>query len=249
MSFFYIGTSGWVYPHWRRSVYPLQSSTSEWLSFYAGLLNSVEINSSFYRLPSPEDIKRWCGFVPQDFIFSIKASRYITHMKKLREPSKTLEPLLERTLAFGTRLGPILFQLPPRWRKNLERLETFLQRLPTNLHYAFEFRDPSWFHEDTFALLSKYNIALCIYESGAYGSPREITADFSYVRLHGPDAPYRGRYSEHELLIWAQRMISWRKEGISTYCYFDNDESGFAFHNAQRLRQLIYHLKASPGSE
>lgn len=239
MSCSYIGTSGWVYPHWRRSVYPVHSSTDNWLSFYAGLLSSVEINSSFYRLPTHEDINKWCGSVPDDFIFSIKASRYITHMKKLREPSTILGPLLERAFAFGERLGPILFQLPPSWHKNLDRLEAFLEQLPSRLLYAFEFRDTTWFHEDTYAILNKYNIALCIHEIGNYHSPRKLTADFTYIRLHGPDAPYHGRYSDHELLVWAKQIIAWAEESISTYCYFDNDESGYAFHNARKLQQLI----------
>jgi uncharacterized protein YecE (DUF72 family) len=160
-------------------------------------------------------------------------------MKKLKEPREPLERFLDRVSVLEAKLGPILFQLPPRWRSNPERLENFLEILPKNYRYAFEFRDPSWFGEKIYELLAKHGASLCVYDFGGKTSPKEVTADFVYVRLHGPDGPYQGRYGTQRLAGWAATFSAWLKEGLVVYCYFDNDEAGYAVQDALGLQQIM----------
>ncbi|MEJ2059864.1 MAG: DUF72 domain-containing protein [Gammaproteobacteria bacterium] len=234
-----IGTSGWVYPHWRDAFYPAGLPQADWLRYYAARLHSVEINGSFYRLPGEAAVADWCDEVSQDFVFAVKASRYITHMKKLREPEATWPPFIERMAGLGKHLGPILFQLPPRWRVNLERLQGLLEALGGKYRAAFEFRDPSWFDDRVYALLEKHGAALCIYELAGFKSPHEVTADFVYLRLHGPSGAYQGCYSPQRLSAWARRLHDWQAQGRGVYCYFDNDEAGYAAHNALQLQRYM----------
>jgi uncharacterized protein YecE (DUF72 family) len=235
----YIGTSGWHYDHWEGPFYPTGLPDGGFLEYYAGHFGTAEVNNSFYRLPEEKTLIRWRDAVPKDFVFSVKASRYLTHMKKLKDPREPLERLLERVSVLGTKLGPILFQLPPRWRSNSERLEGFLEILPEDHRYAFEFRDPSWFDGEVYGLLAKYRAAFCVYDLGGRISPKEITADFAYVRLHGPGGPYRGRYGVKRLTGWAGVISGWLKEGLDVYCYFDNDEAGYAVQDALGLQQMM----------
>ena len=235
----HLGTSGWVYPHWRGAVYPAELPESAWLSHYASRLRSVEVNSSFYRLPSPRALLSWCAAVPDDFVFALKASAYITHRKKLREPEQTLLPLLDCAGQLGERLGPLLFQLPPRWHVNAERLATFLEALPAGLRCVFEFRDSTWFCDEVYALLRHYGAALCRYDLEGHRAPGVRTAGFAYLRLHGPAEAYRGAYSDADLRQWAEEIDGLRSQGSDVYCYFDNDEAGHAFHDALRLRDLV----------
>jgi len=236
---YYIGTSGWHYPHWQGSFYPRDLAPAAWLGYYAQHFATVEINSSFYRLPSSATARVWKNATPAGFTFAIKASRYITHMKKLRAPRTSLRAFLAVTQALGNKCGPLLFQLPPRWRCNPERLAAFLQALPGNRECAFELRDLSWHNPEVYALLRRHNAAFCIYELGGFESPQVITADFAYIRLHGPAAyAYGGCYSESALEKWAERIRSWKKLR-RVYVYFDNDEAGYAAHNALRLRALL----------
>jgi uncharacterized protein YecE (DUF72 family) len=160
-------------------------------------------------------------------------------MKKLKDPSEPLERLLDRVSALGEKLGPILFQLPPRWRSNADRLEGFLEILPEDHRYAFEFRDPSWFDGEIYGLLAKHGAAFCIYDLGGRISPKEITTDFAYVRLHGPAGPYQGRYGTRRLAGWANAFSTWLKQGLDVYCYFDNDEAGYAVQDALKLQQMM----------
>lgn len=235
----HIGTSGWSYDAWTRPFYPDGLSAAERLAWYAGHFGSVEIDTSFYRLPEPETVARWRDTVPAGFVFSVKASRYITHMKKLKDPAATLPPFLERVALLGDRLGPILFQLPPRWACNLARLESFLTALDTRHRYAFEFRDPSWFGPDTLAALGRHGAAFCIYDLDGRLSPLAATADFVYLRLHGSDGAYQGRYDDATLESWAGHIARWAGEGRAVYAYFDNDQHGYAALNALRLKQLL----------
>ena len=176
---------------------------------------------------------------PAGFSFAIKASRYITHMKKLRAPRTSLRAFLAVTRALGNKCGPLLFQLPPRWRCNPERLAAFLKALPKNRECAFELRDPSWHNPEVYALLRRYNAAFCIYELAGFESPQVITADFAYIRLHGPAAyAYGGSYSDRALETWAERIRAW-KQLRRVYVYFDNDEAGYAVRNALVLRTLL----------
>jgi uncharacterized protein YecE (DUF72 family) len=235
----YIGTSGWHYKHWKGPFYPPRLPDKAFLEYYADHFGTAEINNSFYRLPEKETLVRWRNAVPEDFIFSVKASRYLTHMKKLKDPNEPLERFLDGVSILGDKLGPILFQLPPRWRSNPQRLEGFLDILPENFRYTFEFRDPSWFDEKIYDLLTRYRASLCVYDLAGRTSPKEITADFAYVRLHGPDGPYRGRYGSQELAGWGAKFSTWLKEGLPVYCYLDNDEGGYAVQDALRLRQMM----------
>jgi uncharacterized protein YecE (DUF72 family) len=235
----YIGTSGWHYDHWVGAFYPQDLPDAAFLEYYAGYFESAEINNSFYRLPDKNTLIRWREAVPEGFLFSVKASRYLTHMKKLKDPREPVERLFDRVSVLGTSLGPILFQLPPRWRSNPERLEGLLEILPEDHRYAFEFRDPSWFDGEVYALLAKHEAALCVYDLGGRTSPKEVTADFAYVRLHGPDGPYRGRYGARRLAVWAGTFSAWLEEGLDVYCYFDNDEAGYATQDALGLQQMM----------
>ncbi len=236
---FYIGTSGWHYPHWQGPFYPRDLAPAAWLEYYARYFATVEINNSFYRLPSCATVRAWKNTTPAGFTFAIKASRTITHMKKLRAPHTSLRAFLAVARALGNKGGPLLFQLPPRWRCNPERLAAFLQALPKNRECVFELRDPSWHNPEVYALLRRHNTAFCIYELAGFESPPVITADFAYIRLHGPAGyPYGGSYSDRALRGWAERIRGWKKLR-RVYVYFDNDEAGHAVQNALALRLML----------
>jgi uncharacterized protein YecE (DUF72 family) len=234
-----IGTSGWSYDHWVGPFYPEGLPAERRLNHYVSRFDTVEINNSFYHLPSERALRTWREAVPAGFCFAAKGSRYITHMKKLKDPEQGLGRFLERMSLLGDRLGPILFQLPPRWRFNAERLERFLAALGGDFRYAFELRDESWVTARTSELLRRYRAAFCIYELDGFLSPKEITTDFVYVRLHGPDGPYKGNYDPQTLAGWARAFSAWRGQGLEVYCYFDNDEAGHAVRNALALRDMV----------
>ena len=235
----HIGTSGWSYDHWKGPFYPGDLPNSRMLEYYAQHFRSVEINSSFYRLPEKKTLQHWYECTPNDFLFSAKASRYITHMKKLREPNKTVPPFLKRISTLNGKLGPILFQLPPRWRFNEARLREFLGSLSKEFRYAFEFRDHGWLNPRTFELLAQHNMSFCIYELEGFTTPAEITADYIYVRLHGPGDAYQGSYTDKALAGWAGTFMDRARQGKTVYCYFDNDQLGYAAKNAARLRNIL----------
>lgn len=235
----YLGTSGWSYGHWKGSFYPVGCQPAQMLKVYADHFSTTEINSTFYRLPSPDSLKRWRRSTPEGFVFSVKASRFITHMKKLKEPEDHVAALLERITLLGEKLGPILFQLPPRWHCNEERLAAFLESLPENFRYAFEFRDQSWLNTKVYNLLSAHNAAFCMYELSGFLTPQHITSDFIYIRLHGPNGPYQGSYSREALTEWSRLLVNWSTQVTTIYCYFDNDEKGFAAMNAQMLQNMV----------
>lgn len=235
----YIGTSGWSYDHWKGPFYPDKISGSEMLSRYADHFSTVEVNATFYRLPSKEAILNWKQTVPDRFLFSVKASRYITHQKKLNDPKQSIEKFFDRIDILEDKLGPILFQLPPHWHKNRDRLAEFIEELPQNYRYVFEFRDTSWFEKDIIDLLSKSNIAFCIYDLEGEESPMHVTSDFAYIRLHGPGAKYQGSYSGELLEQWTARLKKWINKGKEVYCYFNNDYGGHAPQNAKLLIDLI----------
>jgi uncharacterized protein YecE (DUF72 family) len=235
----YIGTSGWSYEHWQDRFYPSDLRESDWLQFYAGRLPTVEINNTYYHMPDSGTLSEWRHVVPPQFLFAVKGSRYITHMKKLKDARDSVSTFLDRISVLGDNLGPILFQLPPNWHCNRERLADFLDTLSTDFEYAFEFRDHSWLNDDVYDVLAARNIALCIYEFDGFLSPKKATADFLYVRLHGPDGPYRGHYDDRTLSGWAGAFSTWSRQGRRIFCYFDNDQSGYAPDNALRLRQML----------
>jgi uncharacterized protein YecE (DUF72 family) len=235
----YVGTSGWHYGHWKGPFYAPDCPQAQMLPFYAGLLRTVEINSSFYHLPAAKTFGEWRMATPEGFVFAVKASRYITHMKKLKDPREPLALLLEHASALEEKLGPILFQLPPRWRCNPQRLKDFLAALPSGHRYAFEFRDESWFDPRVYEALSRAGAAFCIFELAGLRSPREVTADFVYIRLHGPDGAYQGEYGKNGLAPWAAQFSAWARQGRDVYCYFDNDQAGYAARDALLLKQML----------
>ncbi len=238
-----IGCSGWHYRHWIGRFYPEKTPASKMLDLYIRSFDTVELNNSFYKLPKVETFECWKRATPKDFLFAVKASRFITHNKKLKDPQNALDNFLPRAEVLGRKLGPILFQLPPRWRINLERLEEFLAMLPRYHRYTFEFREPSWETEETYALLRRYNAAYCIYQLAGYHTPVHLTADWTYIRLHGPTGrKYQGSYERKTLREWARRIVDWSHELKAIFVYFDNDDSGYAAHNALELKQLVSDL-------
>ena len=234
-----IGTSGWVYPHWKGRFYPDDLRADDRLAYYAGRFDTVELNNSFYGLPKPAALKRWRETVPKGFLFAAKASRYITHRKKLHVEKASLTKFFRAVGPLEEKLGPILFQLPPHWGCDAERLSSFLRKLPTGFRYTFEFRDPSWWNEEVYDLLRRHRAAWCIFDLAGKLCPVEVTADFVYVRLHGPASQaYRGNYGLAVLRKWASRIEAWRKARKRVYVYFDNDEKAFAAADALRLKDL-----------
>ncbi|HUC18261.1 MAG TPA: DUF72 domain-containing protein [Acetobacteraceae bacterium] len=227
-----VGTSGWHYRHWVGPFYPAGTDSNRLLAFYAQEFRSVEINNSFYRLPDRETLIAWREATPDGFVFACKASRIITHMKKPKDTEEPTRRFLDAAGALGDKLGPILFQLPPHWHANAERLAQFLALLPQGFRVAFEFRDESWFAAPIFRLLERHGAACCAYDLDGRRSPVQMTADFAYVRLHAPDGPYRGCYDGRALGGWARRLRAWQRSGLDAYCYFDNDEAGYAATNA-----------------
>jgi uncharacterized protein YecE (DUF72 family) len=235
----HIGTSGWHYEHWEGPFYPKDIAKSGYLAYYVQHLQTVEINNTFYQLPDTATLRTWRETVPEDFTFAVKASRYITHMKKLKDPQEPVPNFLERIDVLGDTLGPILFQLPPNWYFNGERLEAFLETLPSGYRYTFELRDPDWINDEAYALLEAHNAAFCIYDFHGRQSPKMVTADFVYVRLHGPYEAYRGKYDTETLSGWAGAVSTWLRQGKDVYCYFDNDEAGYAVQNALELQSYL----------
>lgn len=210
------------------------------LDFYSQRFDTVELNNSFYRLPTQAAFDEWRRTTPRDFLFAVKASRFLTHQKKLKDPEAALETLLPRALRLSDKLGPILFQLPPRWQANLQRLEALLEVFPRDLRCAFEFRDLSWIGLEIERLLTRFRAAFCIYELAGYQSPITVTTDFAYVRLHGPDLEkYRGSYNDSSLRRWSNQIKDWARELSAVYVYFDNDQAGYAARNALVLKQMV----------
>jgi uncharacterized protein YecE (DUF72 family) len=209
------------------------------LRIYFQQLSTVEINSSFYHLPLKKTFENWRASSPDGFVFAVKASRFITHVKKLTDSVEAVERFFERASGLGEKIGPVLFQLPPGLKMDPERLRIFLRLLPANVRYSFEFRNQDWFHPEIYCLLSEFRSAFCLYELSGLISPLEITADFIYLRLHGPAGKYQGCYSMEQLGAWHERFEQWRRQSLDVFCYFDNDENGFAVLNALDLQRLI----------
>jgi uncharacterized protein YecE (DUF72 family) len=234
-----IGTSGWHYKHWVGRFYPERWPDSKMLAYYQERFDTVEINNSFYRLPVESALESWRDSTPPDFLFAVKGSRFLTHMKKLKDAEAGMEKFFSRIDLLKNKLGPVLFQLPPNFGVNLGRLATFIDALPKWHRYAFEFRDESWNTPEVYDLLRSKNAAWCAFHLAGYESPIEVTTDFAYVRLHGPGGKYQGSYTDEALKKWAKRISKWKEELNAVYVYFDNDDSGYAAFNAQRLRALL----------
>jgi uncharacterized protein YecE (DUF72 family) len=219
--------------------YPAGTRAKDQFKLYQNDFNTVEINNSFYRLPTPETFKQWRADSHPDFVFVVKASRFITHMKKLTDPKTSSEKFFANVKYLKEKLGPILFQLPPGWKKNPSRLADFIEYLPRQYKYVFEFRNSTWYDDEVYEILKKGNCAFCMYELAGHRSPAVVTANFIYVRLHGPGEKYQGSYDDSTLAGWAQQCREWQQEGYDVFVYFDNDENGYAAFNARTLKNLL----------
>ena len=253
----YIGTSGWAYIHWKKTFYPRGLSPSNFLEFYSRQFNTTEINYSFYHLPKPTTFQKWHQQTPKGFVFSVKASRFITHIKRLKNVEEAWSQFIENALNLKEKLGPILFQFPPSFkadRENIQRLKEFLKllanhSLPTThyslstthypLKYAFEFRHKTWIDKKVFDLLKKYNAAWVIADSSCYPKSETTTADFVYIRMHGPGALFASKYSKQDLKKLAQKIAEYKKQGKDVFVYFNNDFYGYAIDNAKELMNLV----------
>jgi uncharacterized protein YecE (DUF72 family) len=240
----WIGTSGWHYKHWVGNFYPPRLPGSGMLAHYIQHFDTVELNNTFYKLPAKTSLLTWRESTPPHFHFAVKGSRFLTHMKKLNNAQDGLNRFLDAVDALGPKLGPILFQLPPNWELDLDRLAAFLALLPGYRRCVFEFRNPTWNTAQTYDLLAKHNAGYCIFDLNGYLSPFQVTADFSYIRLHGPGGKYQGSYTEAALEKWAVQIDEWSKRLAAVYVYFDNDDSGYAPRNALRLKALLQHCNS-----
>lgn len=234
----YIGTSGWNYDHWKGIFYPKELPTSGWLAHYAHYFDSVEINYSFYRLPERADFEKWRAETPEDFTFAVKASRYLTHRKKLREPAEPLDRMMSRVRGLQEKLGPILYQLPPRWKVNLERLREFLSLLPRDVRHVMEFRDPTWQTDEVCDLLRAHSVGYCIMSAPDLPRIMVVTAPFAYIRMHNGGYDTEGNYEDAQLEWWAGQIASLANE-VEVYTYFNNDYRGFAVRNALTLKRML----------
>jgi uncharacterized protein YecE (DUF72 family) len=232
-----IGTSGWVYPHWKGLFYPEEWPKDKWLEFYARNFSTVELNATFYRLPKETTVENWFRRTPDGFLWALKTSRYITHIKRLAEADEALKRFYALAERLDTKLGPLLFQLPPSLKYDSHLVETFLQHLRPSFRHAIEVRHPSWLNSKFLGQLRDRNTAFCISDTvGRYLYQEEITADFAYIRLHGSRRLYASEYTGGELEIWAKKVVAW---GCETFVYFDNDFEGYAVKNARQLMHLL----------
>ncbi len=244
----FIGTSGYNYPHWWDGVfYPSGLPQKRWLEYYAEYFDTVELNVSFYRLPSKEAFVSWYKRTPRGFSFAMKGSRFITHMKRLRDCREPLAILLDRSSPLKEKLGVILWQLPPRFRFQKERLEEFcvlLSTLPRSkiLRHAFEFRDESWFCEEAFRTLEEFSFAFCIAQGAGLPSAERVTSGTIYLRFHGGEVLYGSNYSDKELKQWAGKIRNWEEKGKIVFVYFNNDAYGFAVKNGLTLKKFVSNL-------
>jgi uncharacterized protein YecE (DUF72 family) len=235
-----VGTSGWHYDSWRGPFFPKGLRAKDQLQYYASQLPTTELNGVFYRTPSLDAVSAWSAQTGQDFVFAWKASKFITHWKRLSDNCANSLALMEERLSLlGEKAGPILFQLPPNFAADAERLAAFFKLLSKKRRYSFEFRHPSWYQASIMKLLSQHNAALCLSDHHDAPAPWKRTADFVYIRGHGPGGRYKGHYRSETLSEWAARIKSWKKQGCDVFVYFDNDQKSAAPADALKLRQLL----------
>ena len=239
----HIGCSGWVYKHWRGILYPEGLPQTRWFARYAEEFDTVEINNSFYRLPSGDTFDKWRKQAPPGFCYAVKANRFLTQAKKLKECEEPLERMMIAVRRLGDRLGPVLYQLPPRFGLNLERLESFLTILPPDVTSVFEFRETSWYTPETYALLERHGASFCVHDMPGSASERIAVGPITYVRFHGGEGKYWGRYSDEGLLRWTHWLLEQASgQGRGVWCYFNNDIHGHAIHDARTLKSKVRQL-------
>jgi uncharacterized protein YecE (DUF72 family) len=239
-----IGCSGWEYKHWRGDFYPADIPRTRWFEYYAARFDTVEINNSFYRLPEEATFARWAERAPRGFVYAVKASRFLTHMKKLKDPEEPLDRLFTRMRPLFPRLGPVLYQLPPNFKLDRPRLEHFLQALPRGTRHVVEFRNPSWYADDVAVLLERYGVVQCLHDMKGSATARERIGPFVYVRFHGASGTYSGGYPADRLRRWADWLTEQRAAGIDVYAYFNNDVGGHAPRDAVTLRGFLEEKRA-----
>ena len=236
---YYIGTSGWHYDHWQDRFYPKTLTKAKWLEFYASHFTTVELNNSFYRLPSETAFATWHDSSPTNFTYAVKVSRFITHIKRLRNSEEAVDNFISRAKILAEKLGPLLYQLPPNMHRNDEILESFLSTLPQGMKHVFEFRHQSWLEDKVFETLHKHNIGFCVFDMPSVSCPLVATADFAYIRFHGSTGLYFSCYSDEELADWAKRLANLARNLEAIYIYFNNDAEAFAVRNAITLRRYL----------
>jgi uncharacterized protein YecE (DUF72 family) len=236
---YFIGTSGWHYDDWRSRFYPEKLPKTKWLEFYARHFPTVELNNSFYRLPSENAFTNWYGSSPTGFIFAVKMSRFITHIKRLQDCGEAVENFVHRARILGEKLGPLLYQLPSSFHRHDKTLSLFLKNLPRGFKHVIEFRHRSWLNEEVFQILQEYNTGLCVFDMPSLTCPLRATADFAYIRFHGSEGLYSTCYSDEELAGWAKRIAELARSLDTVYIYFNNDVSGFAVRNAITIRDYL----------
>jgi len=255
MARFWIGTSGWHYAHWLGVFYPEDLPPSQWFHHYVRFFPTVELNNSFYRQPKPQAWDLWRRNAPPGFLFAVKANRFITHIKRLKDAEEPLQRFLEGAQRLGEHLGPILYQLPPSFRRtpeNEERLARFLALLPPHLRHVVEFRHRSWLCEEATALLRRHGVAFCCFDAPGLKTPLLATAPFAYVRFHGTEALYASDYTNEMLSDWALRLLGLGREVEDVFVYFNNDAYGYAVANARTLAEMLMALEATvvaPGAQ
>ena len=233
-----IGCSGWIYNHWRGLFYPAKMPARQWFEHYAREFDTVEINNTFYRLPEADVFDAWRLQAPKEFIYAVKASRFLTHHKKLKDPAEPLERLFSRARHLGKHLGPVLYQLPPNWKPDVGRLASFCAMLPPDATHVFEFRSPEWLAEDVLDVLRAHKVCLCIHDL-IPDHPRHLIGPIVYVRFHGATGKYSGCYSQDQMRAWADWLRSVAQPRRPVYAYFNNDIGGHAVENARMLRDLL----------
>ena len=247
---YYTGTSGWHYEHWRGRFYPEELPKAKWLEFYASYFATVEINNSFYRLPQESTFATWRDASPANFTFAVKVSRFITHIKRLKNTEEAVEKFISRAKILKEKLGPLLYQLPPNMHRNDEVLQSFLATLPRGLRHVFEFRHQSWFEDRVFEALHKYNVGFCIFDMPSITCPVIATTDFAYIRFHGSSELYSSCYCDKELADWSRKLSRLARSVKAVYVYFNNDAGAFAVKNAVTLGSYLVTQKemANQGS-
>ncbi len=240
-----VGCSGWVYRHWRGIFYPHELTQSRWFEHYAADFATVEINNSFYRLPSEAAFDKWREQAPPGFRYAVKVNRFITHMKKLRDCAEPLGRFITLARRLGGTLGPLLYQLPPQMRRDDDRLASFLALLPTDLEHVFEFRSSDWYAEEVLDLLDRHGVGFVVHDMAGSATPMWASGRTAYVRFHGTSGKYRGRYSDAQLEEWAHWLGEQQRAGRCAWAYFNNDIGGDALEDAQALKHLV--AKLTPG--
>ena len=234
-----VGCSGWNYKHWRKIFYPEGLPQRRWYEHYAATFDTVEINNSFYMLPKAETFDKWREQAPPGFCYAVKANRFLTQAKKLKDCEEPLARMLPAIRELGEALGPILYQLPPRFRLNLERLESFLALLPRDLTHVFEFRDATWFDEAVLSLLDRYGTSFCAHDMPGLATPRWVIGPIAYVRFHGGVGKYWGRYSDEVLTGWTDWIADQASSGRAVWAFFNNDIDAHAIHDALTLKAML----------